>query len=93
MFLYTNQTKKTLGWTKLKERQLRLIFQTISQMVNFMLKPRSWNRIKVGTTYRRNFSVALLNWERNRQEDKFSFNRFEVVALGNAKPGVFPGDL
>jgi hypothetical protein len=30
------------------------------------------------SAYLRNFSEALLNWERNRQEERFAFNRFNA---------------
>jgi hypothetical protein len=55
-------------------------------MINFSLKKRR-NRIKVDSSYLKNFSVALLNWERNRQEDKFGFRRFDVGMLKKTNPG------
>jgi hypothetical protein len=61
-------------------------------MINLMPKKRNWNVMKVNSTYRKNFSVALLNWERNRQEDKFSFTRFERSGLRVPKHG-YPDSL
>ena len=55
-------------------------------MINFSLK-KGRKGIKVDSTYLKNFSVAVLNWERNRQEDKFGFRRFDIGMLNKTTHG------
>lgn len=41
-------------------------------MINFTLKKTGWNSIiAVDATYSRNFRIAQINLERNRQEERF----------------------
>lgn len=41
-------------------------------MINFTLKKAGWNSIfEVDATYSRNFRIAQINLERNRQEERF----------------------
>ncbi len=41
-------------------------------MINFTLKKTGWNSIfNVDVTYSRNFRIAQINLERNRQEERF----------------------
>jgi hypothetical protein len=41
-------------------------------MINFTLKKTGWNSIfTVDATYSRNFRIAQINLERNRQEERF----------------------
>ncbi len=41
-------------------------------MINFTLKKTGWNSIfNVDATYSRNFRIAQINLERNRQEERF----------------------
>ena len=48
-------------------------------MIHFTAKKTSRFRvIRTDSTYLRNFSVALLNWEANRQETRFVFSRFDL---------------
>jgi len=56
-------------------------------MVNLMQKKRQWGKNKTDATYLRNFTIAQLNWERNRQEDQFYFGRFDVAVLRDRKLG------
>ena len=41
--------------------------------------------IRSDSAYSRNFSLALLNWETNRQETRFAFNRFDQNTRRNKK--------
>ena len=41
--------------------------------------------IHADSTYSRNFSLALLNWETNRQETRFAFNIFDPDGRKNKK--------
>jgi len=56
-------------------------------MVNLMQKKQQWGKNKTDATYLRNFTIAQLNWERNRQEDQFYFGRFDVAVLRDRKLG------
>jgi hypothetical protein len=55
-------------------------------MINFNLKKARWSKIQVNSSYLKNFPLAVLNWEANRQEDKFAFRRYDVSLLQNIKP-------
>ena len=56
-------------------------------MINLMPKSRGRNKNKISPTYGKNFSLAVLNWERNRQEEKFSLTGFERNRLRASKLG------
>jgi len=48
-------------------------------MIDFPAKKTKGHKvIQTDSSYLKNFSVALLNWERNRQETRFAFSRFDL---------------
>ena len=57
-------------------------------MIHFTTqKTKRYKVIQTDSTYLKNFSVALLNWERNRQETHFAFSRFEFDQRRTEQPG------
>ena len=46
-------------------------------MIKLRLKKSDWAKTSKPGSYSRNFSLALLNWETNRQETRFAFHIFD----------------
>ncbi len=47
-------------------------------MINLRFNKPGRRRVtRFDSSYSRNFSLALLNWERNRQETRFAFSTFD----------------
>lgn len=58
-------------------------------MINFTLKKTGWNSIFiVDATYSRNFRIAQINLERNRQEERFpkSMQASRATVASNYNP-------
>jgi hypothetical protein len=56
-------------------------------MINLRFKKSTKKKVsKADSTYSRNFSLAVLNWERNQQENRFAFSVFDRD-LGSRKNG------
>jgi len=56
-------------------------------MIPFTKKTSRYQVVQMDSTYLRNFSEALLNWEQNRQETRFAFGRFDLDRYAAEKPG------
>ena len=68
-------------------RFIRLKTKIAKAMIHFTAKKTSrYKVIQMDSPYLRNFSVALLNWERNRQETRFAFSRFDLDQRRTEKP-------
>ncbi len=55
-------------------------------MIPFTKKTSRYQVVQMDSTYLRNFSEALLNWEQNRQETRFAFSRFDLDRRGQKSP-------
>ncbi len=54
-------------------------------MNNFVLKRLGFSIGKTGASYLKNFKLAHINWELNRQEDRFSKQERLIHSMRNRK--------